>query len=78
MHVCFQYKLGKVKNRLAFYYGSYSHTGGDEYYSVEVARKKAMATIEEAIEIFKSVIFFSSILQWGIKCHVIWDKKNLP
>ena len=56
--ICFQYKLGRIQNRLAFYYISYVLAGADDYLTYPEGTTKAHETIDQAIEIFKSVIVF--------------------
>ena len=53
--VLFQRKLGRIKNRLAFFYNGYQLRGGDKYYSKARAHQLARQATEEAITIFKEV-----------------------
>ena len=50
--------LGLTKNRLSFYYSGYSLRGGNEWLSSGEAKEKSVTAVDEAIEIFKEVIFF--------------------
>lgn len=54
-NVLLQNKLGHALNRVSFYYSGISQRGGSEDMTSEASREKALAVIDEAIQIFKDV-----------------------
>ena len=62
--VLLQRAIGNCLNRLSFYYSELQISGEHSLINTEEANRKAKAHIEEAITIFKEVLFFVVILNY--------------
>ena len=62
IYCIFQFKLGKVYNRLSFYYSGYGLRGGDDFISATEASEKSIAVVDQALKLFEEVSYIITII----------------